>query len=66
MLDTVILVPGRHFADAVSVAGCRRRAGSPLDLPEQFDVLDAYWRLSFGKELRLLGLTTVTRPADSS
>jgi hypothetical protein len=33
---------------------------SPLGLPEQFDVLDAYWRLSFGKKLRLLDLTTAT------
>jgi hypothetical protein len=33
---------------------------SPLGLPEQFDVLDAYWRLSFGKKARLLDLTTAT------
>ena len=33
---------------------------SPLGLPEQLDVLDAYWRLSFGKKLRLLDLTTAT------
>ena len=36
---------------------------SPLGLPEQFDVLDAYWRLSFGKKLRLLSLTTATGTA---
>ncbi len=36
---------------------------SPLGLPEQFDVLDAYWRLSFGKKLRLLDLNTATGTA---
>jgi len=36
---------------------------SPLGLPEQFDVLDAYWRLSFGKRFRLLDLTTATGTA---
>ena len=36
---------------------------SPLGLPEQLDVLDAYWRLSFGKRLRLLDLTTATGTA---
>ena len=36
---------------------------SALGLPEQFDVLDAYWRLSFGKKLRLLDLTTATGTA---
>ncbi len=36
---------------------------SPLSLPEQLDVLDAYWRLSFGKSYRLLDLTTATGTA---
>jgi hypothetical protein len=36
---------------------------SPLGLPEQLDVLDAYWRLSFGKRFRLLDLTTATGTA---
>jgi hypothetical protein len=36
---------------------------SPLGLPEQFDVLDAYWRLSFGKRYRLLDLTTAAGAA---
>lgn len=36
---------------------------SPLGLPEQFDVLDAYWRLFFGKKHRLLDLTTATGAA---
>jgi hypothetical protein len=36
---------------------------SPLGLPEQFDVLDAYWRLTFGKKFHLVNLTTVTAPA---
>lgn len=36
---------------------------SLLGLPEQFDVLDAYWRLSFGKRFRLLDLTTATGTA---
>jgi hypothetical protein len=36
---------------------------SPLGLPEQFDVLDAYWRLNFGRKLRLLDLTTATGAA---
>lgn len=36
---------------------------SPLGLPEQFDVLDAYWRLSFGRRYRLLDLTTATGAA---
>lgn len=36
---------------------------SPLGLPEQLDVLDAYWRLSFGKKHRLLDLTTATGAA---
>lgn len=36
---------------------------SPLGLPEQLDVLDAYWRLSFGKRFRLLDLTTAAGTA---
>ena len=36
---------------------------SPLGLPEQLDVLDAYWRLSFGKGFRLLDLTTAVGTA---
>lgn len=36
---------------------------SPLGLPEQLDVLDAYWRLSFGKKHHLLDLTTATGAA---
>ncbi len=36
---------------------------SPLGLAEQLDVLDAYWRLSFGKRYRLLDLTTATGAA---
>jgi hypothetical protein len=39
---------------------------SPLSLPEQLDVLDAYWRLSFGKRFRLLELTTATGTASLS
>lgn len=39
---------------------------SPLELPEQFDVLDAYWRLLFGKKYRLVNLTTTTAPASLS
>lgn len=33
---------------------------SPLDRAEQFDFLDAYWRLNLGMKLRLLDLTTAT------
>jgi hypothetical protein len=36
---------------------------SPLGLPEQLDVLDAYWRLSFGSRSRLLDLTTAAGTA---
>lgn len=36
---------------------------SPLSLPESFDVLDAVWRLAFGKTKRLVSLTTITSPA---
>jgi hypothetical protein len=36
---------------------------SPLGLPEQFDVLDAYWRLRFGSRQHLIDLHTVTGPA---
>jgi hypothetical protein len=39
---------------------------SPLGVPEQLDVLDAYWRLSFGKRLRLLDLTTAAGTASLS
>lgn len=34
---------------------------SPLGLAESFDVLDALWRLAFGKNKRLLSLNTATR-----
>lgn len=33
---------------------------SPLSLPEQLDVLDAYWRLRFGSRQRLIDLHNVT------
>jgi hypothetical protein len=36
---------------------------SPLGLPEQFDVLDAYWRLRFGRSRRLLDLHIATGTA---
>jgi hypothetical protein len=36
---------------------------SPLGLPEQFDVLDAYWRLRFGSGRHLLELHAVTGAA---
>lgn len=36
---------------------------SPLGLPEQFDVLDAYWRLRFGSRQHLIDLHTVTGAA---
>lgn len=36
---------------------------SPLSLPESFDVLDAMWRLAFGKTKRLVVLTTLSAPA---
>ena len=49
----------RHVAAEPAVAG----PVSPLGLPEQFDVLDAYWRLNFGRSLRLLDLTTATGTA---
>lgn len=49
----------RHVVAEPAVAG----PVSPLGLPEQFDVLDAYWRLSFGKRLRLLDLTTAAGTA---
>jgi hypothetical protein len=49
----------RHVIAETAIAG----PVSPLGLPEQFDVLDAYWRLTFGRKLRLLGLTTITGAA---
>jgi hypothetical protein len=36
---------------------------SPLGLPEQFDVLDAYWRLRFGSRQHLIDLHTITGAA---
>jgi hypothetical protein len=36
---------------------------SPIGLPEQFDVLDAYWRLRFGSRQHLIDLHTVTGAA---
>jgi hypothetical protein len=49
----------RHIVEEPAVA----EPVLPLGLPEQLDVLDAYWRLSFGKKLRLLDLTTATGAA---
>jgi hypothetical protein len=49
----------RHVVAEPAVA----EAVSPLGLPEQFDVLDAYWRLTFGKRFRLLDLATATGTA---
>lgn len=49
----------RHVVAEPAVAG----PVSPLGLPEQLDVLDAYWRLSFGRKLRLLDLSTATGTA---
>jgi len=36
---------------------------SPLGLPESFDVLDAMWRLAFGRTRRLLSAGTTVGPA---
>lgn len=39
---------------------------SALGVPESFDVLDAHWRLAFGKTRRLITLSTVTGPSTLS
>jgi hypothetical protein len=39
---------------------------SALGVPESFDVLDAHWRLAFGKTRRLVTLSTVTGPSTLS
>lgn len=39
---------------------------SALGVPEAFDVLDAHWRLAFGKTRRLVTLSTVTGPSTLS
>ena len=36
---------------------------SPLSLPESFDLLDAVWRLAFGRNKRLVSPSTMTNPA---
>jgi hypothetical protein len=47
----------------IEVTSAPAQLASPLELPEQFDVLDAQWRLSFGRRLHLVDLTTVHAPA---
>jgi len=56
---------GGHACWQRHVAAERAAAApvSPLGLPEQLDVQDAYWRLSFGSRSRLLGLTTAAGAA---
>ncbi|HXZ66576.1 MAG TPA: hypothetical protein VEH05_17695 [Streptosporangiaceae bacterium] len=39
---------------------------SALSVPESLDVLDAHWRLAFGKSRRLLTLSTLTGPSSLS
>jgi hypothetical protein len=39
---------------------------SALGVPESFDVLDAHWRLAFGRTRRLVMLSTVTGPSTLS
>ncbi|GAA1025724.1 hypothetical protein GCM10009557_00770 [Virgisporangium ochraceum] len=57
--------PGGHecWQRVVEVEDERPTLVTPLALPEAFDVLDAMWRLAFGRRQRLLNLSTSVGPA---
>lgn len=56
---------GRHscWRRTVETPASTHEPLSPMSLPESFDVLDALWRLSFGRNKRLLTVTTLSGPA---